>query len=88
VPRARAESWEPAQVKMTRKVTQVFLAQHTASRRREKFGVGELLTLLDNTENPGYCTFMRVVGIRASGGRECQYSIESEELNAKTEMAR
>ena len=70
---------------MTRKVTQPFEAKHTSSRRREKFGVGELLMLLDTPELPGQSRFIRVVGLRPSGGLECQYSIESEELNAKTE---
>ena len=70
---------------MTRKVTQAFEAKHTSSRRREKFGVGELLMLLDTPEMPGQSRFIRVVGLRPSGGLECQYSIESEELNAKTE---
>jgi len=74
-------------MKTRRKVTQAFEAKHTSSRRREKFGVGELLMLLDNSELPGHSRFMRIIGLRSSG-LECQYSIESEELNAKTEMAR
>lgn len=72
-------------MKTTRKVTQAFEANHTSSRRREKFGVGELLMLLDNSELPGHSRFIRIVGLRPSGGLEAQYSIESEELNAKTE---
>jgi hypothetical protein len=71
-----------------RKVTQEFLAKHTSSRRREKFGVGELLMLLESPAEPGFSRFMRIVGLRPSGGLECQYSIESEELNAKTEVAK
>lgn len=73
---------------MTRKVTQSFEAKHTSSRRREKFGVGELLMLLDSSDSPGYSRFMRINGLRPSGGLECQYSIESVELDAKTEAPR
>ena len=71
-----------------RKVTQAFEAKLVASRRREKFGTGELLMLLDSPESPAHSRFVRINGLRPSRGVECQYIIESDELNQKSEMAR
>jgi hypothetical protein len=71
-----------------RRVTQAFAAKLVASRRRENFATGELLMLLDSPESPESSRFMRINGLRPSRGVECQYIIESSELNEKTEMAR
>ena len=69
-----------------RKVTQTFDAQLVASRRRERFGAGELVMLVDSPEAPARLRFSRINGLRPSRGVECQYVIESEEWNAKTEV--
>jgi hypothetical protein len=71
-----------------RRVTQTFEAKLVASRRRERFATGELLMLVDSPESPANSRFMRINGLRPSRGVECQYVIESSELNEKTEMAR
>lgn len=71
-----------------RRVTQAFEAKRVASRRRERFGAGELLMLLDAPESPLSSRFVRINGLRPSRGVECQYIIESGELNEKTEVAR
>jgi hypothetical protein len=71
-----------------RRVTQTFEAKLVASRGRERFATGELLMLVDNPESPENSRFMRINGLRPSRGVECQYIIESSELNEKTEMAR
>ena len=71
-----------------RKVTEAFSARHVDSRTREKFTTGELLMLLDGAESPVHSRFMRINGLRPQRGVECHYTIESEELNLKTERAR
>jgi len=71
-----------------RKVTQAFEAKLVASRRRERFAAGELLMLVDSPESPASSRFMRINGLRPSRGVECQYIVESNELNDKTEVAR
>ena len=75
-------------MKTKRRVTQAFNATLVASRRREKFDAGELLMLVEGPEPPEHSRFMRINGLRPSRGVECQYIIESAELNEKTEIAR
>ncbi len=73
-----------------RRVTQQFDAKHVNSRRRERFGAGELLEVLDvkSSESPVHSSFMRINGLRPQSAVECQYTIESEEFNQKTEMVK
>lgn len=71
-----------------RRVTQAFEAKLVASRRRERFATGELLVLVESPESPENARFIRINGLRPSRGVECQYIIESGELNEKTETAR
>lgn len=71
-----------------RRVTESFNARHVDSRTREKFATGELLMVVDGAESPAHSRFMRINGLRPSRGVECHYTIESEELNQKTEKAR
>jgi len=80
--------FQETQVNKTRRVTQAFEAKLMASRRRERFAAGELLMLLDSPESPVRSMFVRINGLRPTRGVECQYIIESDELNEKTEMAR
>jgi hypothetical protein len=75
-------------VKMKRRVTQPFVANLVASRRRERFGAGELLMLVDGPAAPEQSRFVRINGLRPSRGVECQYVVESDELNKSTELAR
>lgn len=70
----------------TRKVTLPFEAQHANSRRRERFGVGELLQLRETKEAEGVQRFIRIVGLRPPGGLDCEYTMPAEELIAKTEV--
>jgi len=72
----------------TLRVTQTFNATLVASRRREKFDAGELLMLVDGSESPAESRFIRINGLRPSRGIECRYSLESIELNEKTEIAK
>jgi len=44
--------------------------------------------LVDAPESPASSRFMRINGLRPSRGVECQYIMESGELNEKTEAAR
>jgi hypothetical protein len=69
-----------------RRVTQTFDAQLVASRRRERFGAGELVMLVASPEGTTQLRFSRINGLRPSRGVECQYLIESDEWNAKTEV--
>lgn len=71
-----------------RRVTLEFNAKLVSSRRIEKFAAGELLMLVDCPESPGNSRFMRLNGLRPNRGVECQYLIESVELNQKTEITR
>jgi hypothetical protein len=59
-----------------------------ASRRLERFVAGELLMLIECPESPGHSRFMRINGLRPNRGVECQYLIESDELNQKTALTR
>ena len=67
------------------RVTQAFNAKLVASRRLEKFYAGELLMVLECPESPAHSRFARMNGLRPFAGVECQYVIESVELNEKTE---
>ena len=71
-----------------RRVTETFNAKMVASRRLERFATGELLMLVESPDSPGQSRFMRLNGLRPNRGVECQYLIESEELNQKTEISR
>ncbi len=70
-----------------RRVTQAFEAKLMASRRRERFVTGELLSEIDSTESPEQSVFIRINGLRPSRGLECRYILEAGEWNDKTEMA-
>ena len=71
-----------------RRVTVTFSAKLASSRRIERFATGELLMLIDSPEAPGHSRFMRLNGLRPNRGSECQYLVESEELDQKTEITR
>ena len=71
-----------------RRVTETFNAKMVASRRLERFAAGELLMLIECPESPGHSRFMRLNGLRPTRGVECQYMIESDELNQKTALTR
>ena len=71
-----------------RRVTVTFSAKLASSRRIERFAAGELLMLIDTPEAPGHSRFMRLNGLRPNRGSECQYLVESEELDQKTEVSR
>jgi hypothetical protein len=75
-------------VNRKRRVTQSFEAKLATSRGRERFGAGELLMLTEVPEPAPNSRFVRVNGLRPSRGVECQYIIESAELDEKTELAR
>jgi hypothetical protein len=70
------------------RVMQTFNAKSATSRRRETFGAGELLMLIDGPGEPSQSRFVRINGLRPSRGVECHYTIESDELKEKTEIAR
>jgi hypothetical protein len=71
-----------------RRVTVTFSARLATSRRMERFALGELLMLIENPDVPGHSRFMRLNGLRPNRGSECQYLLESEELDQKTEVTR
>ena len=79
---------QEAPVNNTRRVTENFNAKMVASRRLERFAAGELLMLVECPESPGHSRFMRINGLRPNRGVECQYLIESDELNQKTALTR
>lgn len=70
-----------------RRVTEMFNAKMVASRRIERFVAGELLTVVECTDLPGQSRFARINGLRPNRGVECQYLMESAELNQKTEIS-
>ena len=72
----------------TLRVKETFNANLVASRRREKFYAGELLMLIIGSESPSETWFIRINGLRPSQGVECRYTLESEELKEKTEIAK
>ena len=67
---------EETPVNTKRRVTQPFEAKLMASRRRERFVAGELLTLINSQEAPEQSVFIRINGLRASRGLECRYFYE------------
>jgi hypothetical protein len=75
-------------VKKRLRVTQTFVAKLVASRRCERFEAGELLTVIETSEESLHSRFMRINGLRPSRGVECMYIIESGELKEKTEIVR
>ncbi len=70
------------------RVKQTFDAKLVSSRRREKFDPGELLMVVEGPDSPSQSRFVRINGLRPSRGVECQYTVESDELRQKTEVAR
>ncbi len=62
----------------------------TQSRRRERFGAGELLEVLEvkGSESLVHSSFRRINGLRPQSAVECQYTIESEEFDQKTEIVK
>lgn len=58
-----------------------------ATRRRERFVPGELIILVDGAESPEESRFIRLNGLRPDRGVECRYTLASEELKEKTELA-
>jgi hypothetical protein len=64
-----------------------FSAMMVATRRREAFAPGELIVLIDGAESPEESRFIRLNGLRSSRGVECRYTIDSDELREKTELA-
>jgi hypothetical protein len=69
------------------RVKETFIATLVATRRRETFVAGELLVLVDGSESPAETRFIRLNGLRASQGLECRYTMGSDELQEKTEIA-
>jgi len=69
------------------RIKEAFSATQVATRRREMFVPGELIVLVDGSESPGESRFIRLNGIRPSRGAECRYTMGSDELREKTEVA-
>jgi hypothetical protein len=69
------------------RVKEAFSATLVTTRRRETFVPGELIVLVDGSESPAESRFIRVNGIRRSRGAECRYTMGSDELREKTEIA-
>lgn len=69
------------------RVKEAFSATLLPTRRRETFVPGELIVLVDGSESPSESRFIRVNGIRRSRGAECRYTMGSDELREKTEIA-
>jgi hypothetical protein len=70
------------------RVKQTFSAKLVASRRLEKFDAGELLMLVEGQPSPSESRFVRINGLRPSRGVECQYTLQSDEFQEKTELAK
>jgi hypothetical protein len=70
------------------RVKQAFDAKAVASRRREKFGPGELLMLVECPGSPAQSNFVRINGLRPDRGVECLYTLESDQLSQVTEVAK
>jgi hypothetical protein len=68
-------------------VKEAFTATLVATRRRERFVPGELIVVVDGSELPSESRFIRLNGLRPSRGLECRYTIGSDELREKTEIA-
>ena len=69
------------------RVKQAFDAKLVAARRRESFVPGELIVLVGGSESPSESRFIRLNGLRPDGGAECRYTVGSDELKEKTEVA-
>jgi hypothetical protein len=69
------------------RVTAAFSAMMVATRRREAFVPGELIVLVDGSESAEESRFIRLNGLRPTRGVECRYTIGSDELKEKTELA-
>jgi hypothetical protein len=63
------------------------MATQVATRRRERFSPGELLVLMDESEQPSGARFIRLNGLRPSRGVECRFAVDWDELREKTETA-
>lgn len=61
-----------------------FTATMVSTRRREIFVPGELIVMVDGSESPSESRFIRLNGLRSNHGRECRYTIGSDELQEKT----
>ncbi len=69
------------------RVTVSFTAAQVATRRRETFLPGELIVMVDGSELPSESRFTRINGLRPNKGLECRYTLASDELKEKTEIA-
>jgi hypothetical protein len=69
------------------RVKEAFTAVLVATRRIERFVPGELIIFVDGSESPAETRFIRLNGLRPDRGVECRYSMGSEELREKTEVA-
>jgi hypothetical protein len=69
------------------RVKEEFSAMMVATRRRERFVPGELLVLVEESGSPAESRFIRLNGLRPDRGVECRYSMGSDELRKKTEVA-
>jgi hypothetical protein len=69
------------------RVKQEFSATLVATRRRERFVPGELIVLVEEAGSPDESRFIRLNGLRPNRGVECRYSVGSDELREKTEIA-
>lgn len=69
------------------RVTQEFSATLVATRRRERFVPGELIVLVEEPGLAAESRFIRLNGLRPDRGVECRYSVGSDELREKTEIA-
>ena len=76
------------EVTITRlRVKEAFTAMLVATRRRETFAAGELIVVVDGSELASESRFIRLNGLRPSKGLECRYTLGSDELKEKTEIA-
>jgi hypothetical protein len=69
------------------RVKEAFTATLVATRRLQKFVPGELIVFVDGSESPAETRFIRLNGLRPDRGVECRYSLASDELREKTEIA-
>jgi hypothetical protein len=69
------------------RVKEAFTATLVATRRREAFVPGELIVVVDGSEAASESRFIRLNGLRPSKGLECRYTMGSDELKEKTEIA-
>jgi hypothetical protein len=69
------------------RVKHEFSAMQVATRRRERFVPGELIVLVEEPGPPAESRFIRLNGLRPDRGVECRYSVGSDELREKTEIA-